>query len=153
MRMSLLRLILSVVLAGAIDVANAQVGFDWIWPPPFGLNPDTMSVAPCGGYNTTSDLSQATHYLDQLRWNQTEAEISYMTRISTDINEAVLPSNWTQLYPVIEAQLGQQNTDRTSNPAQFCIHISPPAGFTQTETIFQLIANTPVGIIFAVRRP
>jgi hypothetical protein len=154
--MSLLRLIFSVVLAGALNCVHAaDIGFDWIWPPPFGLNPLTASVAPCGGFNASSSL--VTHYLDQLRWNQTEAEIKFMTRISTQANEAETPTNWTELYPAIEADLDQQNANlngnatATNNPAQFCIHIDEPPGFNLNSTIFQLIANTPAGIIFAVR--
>jgi hypothetical protein len=122
----------------------AQIGFDWIWPPPFGLVESQKSISPCGGFNSSASL--ITHYLDQLRWNQSTEQISYMTRVSQDLNvtNASLQDEWIDLIDI------QANLEDQTN-SQFCVPVSAPDGFRSNVTaIFQLIANTPAGIIFAV---
>jgi len=142
------------VLATVLGSASADAGFDWIWPPPFGLDPTTMNVAPCGGFNAS--VTRVTNYLDQLRWNQTEQRLSFMARISTDLNDGVVngsdtPVEWSQISAVQASLDAQSSKPNPAEPAQFCVHIEPPTGFTRNTTIFQLIADSPMGIIFAVR--
>ncbi|KAF2670728.1 hypothetical protein BT63DRAFT_453096 [Microthyrium microscopicum] len=133
-----------VITSTSLLARAADVGFDWIWPPPFGLVPSQKSISPCGGFFVQDNST--TNLLNQLRWNQTETEISYMTRVSQTVDDTGTPSNWTQLVPALEAQLDQASRDK----AQFCIPVSIPASILpEVETIFQLIANTPAGIIFA----
>jgi hypothetical protein len=134
---------LSIIITLTSLLANADVGFDWIWPPPFGLVDSQKSIAPCGGFHVENNAT--INFLDQLRWNQTDAEISYMTRVTQTVDQGGTPSNWSELVPEIQADLGQ-----AQEQAQFCVPISGLPAFRSEPAIFQLIANTPVGIIFAV---
>jgi hypothetical protein len=141
---------LSIILATIIRLTNADAnpGLAWIWPPPVGLDLTTASVAPCGGFNTSHD--PLTYFLDQLRWNQTAEQITYMTRISQNLNASGPPSEWSQLYPTIQADVSDTEKNSASAPAQFCVPIPDQSTLFQNTSVFQLIANTPAGIIFAV---
>jgi len=139
-------LVLIVFLATNLRFALCQdPGLAWIWPPPVGFDLTTANVAPCGGFDTYHD-GPLTYFLDQLRWNQTASQITYMTRVSRNLNAS---GDWDELYPTIEAAVDQTNSK--ANAASFCLPIpetSDPEQQNQTN-IFQLIANTPHGIVFA----
>ena|ERR1700760_555430 len=144
--MARLLFMLSTLVATTPLLVNADVGFNWIWPPPFGLVPSQKSIAPCGGFSVQANSTS--NFLNQLRWNQTEPQISYMTRVTQDIDEDGTPGNFSELIPVIIAQLQNINAGN----AQFCVPVSQTPGFRPNDTtVFQLIADTPDGIIFAVR--
>lgn len=136
--------VFTVVLAITVRLASCQAdpGLAWIWPPPIGINLTSANVAPCGGFDTVSD--NLVYFLDQLRWNQTASQITYMTRVTRNLNAS---GDWDELYPTIEAAVDQSNAKANS---PFCVPITENSSLNETK-IFQLIANTPAGIVFAVR--
>jgi len=138
---------LSIILAITVRyVLAADPGLAWIWPPPVGFDITSANVAPCGGFNTSHD-GDITYFINQLRWNQTASEITYMTRLSENLNASDPSTQWSQLYPTIEAALEADNDAKES--AQFCVPIPERPEADNQTSVFQLIANTPDGIIFA----